>query len=115
MLSQVAHLKCAVITFDKNGQRIASRFCDAVIHSKARLAYEQAQVLLGLPLENADDVKIPEVGEDIVNSLKLTWELASLLRKKRFNDGALDLEFEETKINVREPFIVSMKILISIN
>ncbi len=90
--------KCAVMTFDKNGIRKSSRFCDAVIHSKARLAYEQAQVLLGLPLENKDKIKIPDVGEDIIDGLKLAWELASILRKKRFADGALDLEFEETKI-----------------
>lgn len=90
--------KCAVMTFDKNGIRKSSRFCDAVIHSKARLAYEQAQVLLGLPIENKEKIKIPDVGKDIINGLKLTWELASILRKKRFADGALDLEFEETKI-----------------
>ncbi|MFT5905165.1 MAG: ribonuclease R, partial [Cryomorphaceae bacterium] len=90
--------KCAVMTFDKNGTRTSSRFCDAVIHSKARLAYEQAQVLLGLPMENADKIKIPEVGGEVVAGLKLAWELASILRKRRFADGALDLEFEETKI-----------------
>ncbi len=90
--------KCAVITFDANGQRVSARFCDAIIHSKARLAYEQAQILLGLPLENADKVKMPEVSDEIIKALKLTWKLASILRKKRFDDGALDLEFEETKI-----------------
>ncbi|MGJ8657100.1 MAG: ribonuclease R family protein [Akkermansiaceae bacterium] len=90
--------KCAVMTFDKNGTRLSSRFCDAVIHSKVRLAYEQAQVLLGLPMENADKVKVPKVGKEIVDALKRAWELASILRKRRFADGALDLEFEETKI-----------------
>lgn len=90
--------KCAVMTFDKNGTRTSSRFCDAVIHSKARLAYEQAQVLLGLPLENSEKVKIPELGKDVIDGLKLAWELARVLRTKRFADGALDLEFAETKI-----------------
>ena len=90
--------KCAVITFNKNGERLSARFCDAVIHSKARLAYEQAQVLLGLPLENSDKVRSPNVSEEVVDGLKLIWKLASILRKKRFADGALDLEFEETKI-----------------
>jgi ribonuclease R len=90
--------KCAVMTFDENGIRTSSRFCDAVIHSKARLAYEQAQVLLGLPLENSEKINIPELGNDVIDGLKLAWELASVLRKKRFADGALDLEFAETKI-----------------
>ncbi len=90
--------KCAVMTFDKNGQRTSSRFCDAIIHSKARLSYEQAQVLLGLPLAEADEIEMPEVSKEIVEGLKVTWELASLLRKKRFEDGALDLEFPEVKV-----------------
>jgi len=90
--------KCAVITFDKNGHRLSARFCDAVIHSKIRLAYEQAQLLLGLPLENSTEVELPDVSEEVTKALKLTWKLASILRKKRFADGALDLEFEETKI-----------------
>jgi len=90
--------KCAVITFDKNGHRLSARFCDAVIHSKIRLAYEQAQLLLGLPLENSTEVELPNVSEEVIKALKLTWKLASILRKKRFADGALDLEFEETKI-----------------
>lgn len=90
--------KCAVMTFDKKGTRTSSRFCDAVIHSKARLAYEQAQVLLGLPLENADKIEIPKLEKNVIDGLKLAWELASVLRKRRFAEGALDLEFAETKI-----------------
>ncbi len=90
--------KCAVIKFNKNGVRTSSRFCDAVIHSKARLSYEQAQILLGLPLENADKIVIPSVEKEVIDGLKLAWELASELRKKRFADGALDLEFAESKI-----------------
>lgn len=94
--------KCAVITFDKNGQRTSSRFCDAVIHSKARLSYEQVQILLGLPLKGAEKIEKPEVSKEIVDALKLAWELASMLRKKRFADGALDLEFPEVKILLDE-------------
>lgn len=90
--------KCAVMTFDQNGTRTSSRFCDAVIHSKARLAYEQAQVLMGFPLENSDKIVIPKLAKEVVDSLKLAWELASVLRRRRFADGALDLEFAETKI-----------------
>ncbi len=90
--------KCAVITFNKNGERTSSRFCDAIIHSKARLSYEQAQVLLGLPLKGSEELEMPDVSKEIVNSLKLVWGLANVLRKKRFADGALDLEFPEVKI-----------------
>ncbi len=34
--------------------------------------------------------------------LHLAWELASLLRKKRFQDGSLDLDFPEVKIRLDE-------------
>jgi len=90
--------KCAVMTFDKHGMRKSSRFCDAVIHSKIRLAYEQAQVLLGLPIEGEEKIAVPDVDDEVLAGLKRAWELASLLRKRRFADGALDLEFEEMKI-----------------
>ncbi len=90
--------KCAVMTFDKNGTRKSARFCDAIINSKARLAYEQAQVLLGFPLDNADKIQIPPIEREVIDGLKLAWDLASVLRKRRFADGALDLEFAETKI-----------------
>ena len=90
--------KCAVMTFDKNGTRLSSRFCDAVIHSKVRLAYEQAQVLLGLPMKGSEKIQLPDVSKEVVDALKRTWELATILRKRRFADGALDLEFEETKL-----------------
>lgn len=80
--------KCAVMNFDSKGNRMSARFCDAVIHSKARMSYEEAQVML--QDENADSA--------IAKGLKSTWALATVLRKKRFADGALDLEFPEVKV-----------------
>ncbi len=80
--------KCAVMKFDHTGKRISARFCDAVIHSKARMSYEEAQVML----------QDKNANSDIAKGLKETWKLASILRKKRFADGALDLEFPEVKV-----------------
>jgi len=74
--------------FNSSGIRISARFCDAVIHSKKRFSYEEAQVIL--QDEKADS-------EEALG-IKRIWELASVLRKKRFEDGALDLEFPEVKV-----------------
>ncbi len=88
--------KCAVIKFDAKGNRVSARFCDAVIHSKAKMSYEEAQVLL-----HSDDHK---EGDKVAiqRGLKDAWALASVLRKKRFSDGALDLEFPEVKVVLDE-------------
>ncbi len=79
--------KCAVMVFDKTGRRVSARFCDAVIHSKKRLSYEEAQVFL-----------MQGGGGEVGDALRRTWALASVLRKKRFAEGALDLEFTEMKV-----------------
>jgi len=84
--------KCAVMNFDSKGNRMSARFCDAVIHSKARMSYEEAQVML----------QDKNANSPIAKGLKDTWALASVLRKKRFADGALDLEFPEVKVVLDE-------------
>ena len=79
--------KCAQITFSPEGEFKKAAFADAVIRSKARLSYEDAQEMI-------DGDGGGEVGDVIRDS----WKLASLLRKRRFAQGALDMEFPETKV-----------------
>jgi ribonuclease R len=84
----VERLTCvAVLRFDENGKMGQARFAKAVIRSKARLTYDQAQEML-------DNGGGGETGE-IVRGV---WELASVLRKRRFKNGALDLEFPEVRV-----------------
>src|SRR5438876_3852964 len=75
------------IHFDKNGVAKSARFSRSVIRSAHRLTYKQAYAILSSPPRD-------QLGE----RLHLAWELASLLRRKRFEHGALDLDFPEVKV-----------------
>jgi ribonuclease R len=88
--------KCAIIEISADGHILNTKFVDAVIHSRAKLSYEQAQAIL-------DGKSAPE-GSDphLVGSVKEAWKMASLLRKNRFANGALDLEMTEIKIKLDE-------------
>ncbi len=75
------------INFDKNGAAKSARFARSVIRSAQRLTYKQAYSILSSPPRD-------QLGE----RLHLAWELASLLRRKRFEHGGLDLDFPEVKV-----------------
>src|SRR5882724_11458718 len=75
------------IHFDKRGSAKSARFTRSVIRSAHRLTYKQAYAILSAP--PAD-----QLGE----RLHLAWELAAVLRKNRFEHGALDLDFPEVKV-----------------
>ena len=77
------------IQFDKNGRPKNVRFARSVIRSAHRLTYKQAYEFLQNPPKN-------ELGE----RLHEAWTLASLLRRKRFEHGSLDLDFPEVKVHV---------------
>jgi ribonuclease R len=79
------------INFDKNGAAKSARFARSVIRSAQRLTYKQAYSILSSPPRD-------QLGE----RLHLAWELASLLRRKRFEHGGLDLDFPEVKVWVDE-------------
>src|SRR5437879_4014287 len=77
------------INFDKNGVAKSARFAHSVIRSAHRLTYKQAYAILTSPPRD-------RLGE----RLHVAWELAALLRRKRFDQGALDLDFPEVKVLV---------------
>ena len=85
--------KCALLEISAAGEITKSTFQDAVIHSRAKLSYEQAQAILdGKPAaENSDPELVPLVRE--------AAKMAAAMRKRRFANGALDLEMPE--INIR--------------
>jgi ribonuclease R len=76
-----------VIQFDKRGAAKSVRFTRTVIRSAHRLTYKEAYAILTSPPRD-------RLGE----RLHLAWELAALLRRKRFEHGALDLDFPEVKV-----------------
>src|SRR5436305_2624741 len=73
--------------FDKNGSVKSARFGRSVIRSAHRLTYKQAFAILSSPPQD-------RLGE----RLQIAWELAALLRRKRFQHGSLDLDFPEVKV-----------------
>src|SRR5213595_3844392 len=75
------------VHFDKNGNAKIACFARTVIRSAHRLTYKQAYTILTSPPRD-------RLGE----RLHLAWELAALLRRKRFEHGALDLDFPEVKV-----------------
>lgn len=88
---------CALMEFDSTGKFSSARFVSAVIRSHKRYSYEQAYAIMML-----DEATIGKIQNDkdrsLANHLKRAWKLASLMRDRRFANGALDLDFPEVKV-----------------
>ena len=84
--------KCVEFLVSDDGRVLSTKFHSAVIHSQRRFTY--AQVLVILQREPADD--------PIERMLHQAHQLALKIRKHRFKNGSLDLEFPETKIRLDE-------------
>jgi len=109
---QVERLVFSVfMDFDKTGHPGKARFGKSVIRSAARLTYRQAFAIL----ENRTPPPTPnyergghvhldakptplKVTPELKERVQTAWQLASLLRMKRFAAGSLDLDFPEVKI-----------------
>jgi ribonuclease R len=77
------------IEFTKQGRTKSCRFARTIIRSARRLTYREAFALLkGQP------------NDELSERLHVAWELASLLRKNRFQQGSLDLDFPEVKVRL---------------
>lgn len=88
--------KCAVLEVNRQGKVIKSRFCDAVINSQSKLSYEQAQAIL-------DGKPAPEGSpKELISMVKEAWTMAAKLRKRRFSNGALDLEMPEIRVKLND-------------
>ncbi len=79
----------AFIDYDRNGRVTGARFGRTVIRSARRLTYREAYALLQKPPT-----------DELGRALHQAWELASLLRRKRFANGSLDLDFPEIKVRL---------------
>ena len=77
------------IEFDKSGRAKSARFAKSVIRSARRLTYKEAYAILK-----------SKPNDELSQRLHGAWELASLLRRKRFEHGSLDLDFPEVKVYV---------------
>ena len=77
----------AFIHFAKNGAPKSARFASTIIHSAHRLTYKEAYAILQKP-----------PNDKLSERLHTAWSLASLLRRRRFAQGSLDLDFPEVKV-----------------
>ncbi len=84
----------ADMRLDFSGNLRSSEFYEAVIESKARVTYGEAQdVIEGRPL-----AEFSHVQDNILHCA----DLAKVLMGKRFREGSLDLEIPETEIELDE-------------
>jgi len=84
--------KCVEFLVSADGRVLNAKFHSAVIHSQRRFSYQQ--VLAILQRKPAD--------EPIEQMLHQAHQLAQKIRKHRFKNGSLDLDFPEIKIRLDE-------------
>ena len=77
------------IRFAKNGAPRQARFARTMIRSAHRLTYKEAYAILQAAPE-----------DELGRHLHTAWDLAAILRRRRFAQGALDLDFPEVKVMV---------------
>ncbi len=83
------------LDFDARGRRIATRFCEAVIRSRARLTYTEVAAVL---LES--DPMVREALQALVGDLEVMRELAELRIALRHQRGSLDFDLPEAQIQL---------------
>ncbi len=88
---RVDRLAFSVIAeIDSSGKTRSVHFAKSVIRSAHRLTYKEALAILEKPAK----------GDPLAQHVHTAWELSSLLRKKRFAAGSLDLDFPEIKVRL---------------
>ncbi|MFN3455498.1 MAG: ribonuclease R [Pseudobdellovibrio sp.] len=81
--------------FDFTGEMTQSSFYEAVIESKARVTYGEAQEIIDDPeAQTPIHQKFTHVKDNILKCA----DLAKVLMAKRFKEGSLDLEVPETEL-----------------
>ena len=81
--------KCVEFVISGDGRVLGAKFYPAVIHSKRRFSYQEALAILQRKPQGA-----------IEQMLHDTHLLAQRIRRLRFKNGSLELDFPETKIRL---------------
>jgi ribonuclease R len=84
--------KCVEFLVSNDGRVLGAKFHSAVIHSQRRFAYPQVLKIL----------QRPPAADPVEQMLHQAHELAQKIRRLRFKNGSLDLDFPETKIRLDE-------------
>jgi ribonuclease R len=81
--------KSVIVRFDKEARPKSHRLAATIIRSRYRLTYREAYGRLQRAPQNQLD-----------HFLHQAWKIASALRERRFNKGALELDFPEVRVRV---------------
>ncbi len=84
--------KCVEFLISQDGRVLNTKFYSAVIHSQRRFTYQEALAILQ---------RRPS-SDPIEQMLHQAHELAQRVRRLRFKNGSLDLDFPESKIRLDE-------------
>ncbi|WP_235588751.1 ribonuclease R [Sporosarcina koreensis] len=85
------------MTIDRNGKVIHHEIFESVIQSKERMTYTDVYKII-----EEKDEELMKNYEHIVPMLNNMADLASILRQKRIDRGAIDFDFKESKVIVDE-------------
>jgi ribonuclease R len=85
----------AELDFDTSGQRVGLRFCQAVMHSRARLTYTTVAAILV-----DEDPEVRAEQQSLVVDLEIMRELAELRITCRHQRGSLDFDLPEAQIHL---------------
>lgn len=85
-----------VMDFDRTGKMVKWKVVDGVIKSQARLTYEEVEQFLDSGRSSNPKIK------ELEGNLSLAAELASLLTKRRMEQGALDFSLPEPLLELND-------------
>ena len=91
---QVRYTKTAFMEFDAEGNIVGTGIANSVIKVVRRFAYEEVMPIIRHPRQNAANVTAPV--RKLLNDM---FELAMLLRRRRFARGALTMGIPEVEID----------------
>lgn len=86
-----------IVDLSAAGKMTGYRFCEAVIHSHARLTYTKVSQLLEQP-KSAEAVQLRSQLPQVTPHLEELYRLFKVLLKERTVRGAIDFETQETRI-----------------
>ncbi|GGG67650.1 hypothetical protein GCM10010918_22890 [Paenibacillus radicis (ex Gao et al. 2016)] len=94
-------LSCEMEFDAKTLKRVRHEVFTSVIKTKERMTYSNVRKLL-TATEEEPETELKERYADLLDMFKLMEELAMRLRKKRMKRGAIDFDFQESKVIVDE-------------
>lgn len=86
-----------IVDLSKSGRMTGYRFCEAVIHSHARLTYNKVSQLLEHP-DSPEAAQLRKQLPEVTPHLEELYRLFKVLLKARTQRGAIDFETQETRI-----------------